>query len=198
MSVRRPYSPAGTGRFFGILTAVVVVVPLVVIALLFLEFDILSDESESDIPAQPPVELQRIEDLPEDRPDSDLSESPGGDETLPLEEEVAPTPPPPTELVHIVVAGDTLSAIARTFGVSLDAILAVNDIPDPNALLVGQRIVIPVAATAAETTPQPPPTAASEFQTPADAGLPAEEPSPSSDGAGDEAGSGVDPSNRSP
>lgn len=198
MSVRRPYSPAGTGRFFGILTAVVVLVPLVVVALLFLEFDILSDESESDIPAQPPIELQRIEDLPEDRPDSDLSEAPGGDETLPPEEEVAPAPPPPTELIHVVVAGDTLSAIARTFGVSLDAILAVNDIPDPNALLVGQRIVIPVATTAAETTPQPEPAAAPEVQTPADAGLPAEEPSPSSDGADDEAGSDVDPSNRSP
>ncbi len=185
MSVRRPYSPAGTGRFFGLLTAVVVLVPLVVIALLFLEFDILSDEDEGDVPAQAPIEIQRLDELPEDLPDAAPLEAPGGDETLPSEEEAAPAPPPPAERVHIVVAGDTLSAIARTFGVSLDAILAVNDIPDPNALLVGQRIVIPVAAPAAETAPQPEPTPAQEIQPPAGAAVPAEDPAPSADGAGD-------------
>ena len=70
-------------------------------------------------------------------------------------------------------------AIARTFGVTLDAILAVNDIPDPNALLVGQRITIPVAATPAETTPQLEATPAQEIQPPAGAALPAEDPAPS-------------------
>ena len=185
MSVRRPYSPAGTGRFFGLLTAVVVLVPLVVIALLFFEFDILSDEDEGDAPAQAPIDLQRLDELPEDLPDADSFAAPGGDETLPPEEEAAPAPPPPAERVHIVVAGDTLSAIARTFGVSLDAILAVNDIPDPNALLVGQRIVIPVAAPAAETALQPEPAPAQEIQPPAGAAVPAEEPAPSADGAGD-------------
>ena len=183
MSVRRPYSPAGTGRFFGLLTAVVVLVPLAVVALLFLEFDILSDEDEGDAPAQAPSEIQRLDEIPEDLPDADSFEAPGGDETLPPAEEVAPAPPLPAELVHIVVAGDTLSAIARAFGVSLDAILAVNDIPDPNALLVGQRIVIPVAAAAGETAPQPEPAPVQEIQPPAGAAIPAEDPAPSADGA---------------
>ena len=160
-------------------------VPLVVIALLFFEFDILSDEDEGDAPAQAPIDLQRLDELPEDLPDAAPLEAPGGDETLPPEEEAATAPPPPAERVHIVVAGDTLSAIARAFGVSLDAILAVNDIPDPNALLVGQRIVIPVAAPAAETAPQPEPAPAQEIQPPAGAAVPAEDPASSADGAGD-------------
>ena len=189
MSVRRPYSPAGSGRFFGFLTAIVVVVPIVVVALVFLEFDILSDENEGEAPAQAPSELQRIEDLL----DPDPVETPNEDEPLPPEEEVSPFLPPPTELVHIVVAGDTLGAIARTFGVTLDAILAVNDIPAPNALLVGQRITIPVAATPAETTPQLETTPAQEIQPPAGAALPAEDPAPFSDGVGDGIESAVDP-----
>lgn len=46
------------------------------------------------------------------------------------------------EIVHVVGAGETLSAIAVNYGVTVDEIVASNDL-DPNAILqIGQRIVI--------------------------------------------------------
>lgn len=45
--------------------------------------------------------------------------------------------------IYVVRPGDTLWAIARSQGVSLDAVLAANALPDPNQLVVGQAIIIP-------------------------------------------------------
>lgn len=45
--------------------------------------------------------------------------------------------------VYIVQAGDTLSAIARTFGVSVEQLAAANSITDPSAIFPGQQLVIP-------------------------------------------------------
>ena len=44
---------------------------------------------------------------------------------------------------HTVQAGDTLFGIASRYGTSLDSILAVNELEDPNALTVGQVIQLP-------------------------------------------------------
>jgi len=43
-------------------------------------------------------------------------------------------------LTHTVVAGDTLSQIAVTYGVTLDDLLAWNTIADPNVIQVGEEI----------------------------------------------------------
>lgn len=45
--------------------------------------------------------------------------------------------------IHVVNRGDTLSALAQRYGVSLDDIVLVNDIDDPDVLVVGQTLVIP-------------------------------------------------------
>jgi LysM repeat protein len=45
--------------------------------------------------------------------------------------------------VYIVQSGDTLTTIAIKFGVSLNSLLEANSITDPNALNVGDRLVIP-------------------------------------------------------
>lgn len=45
--------------------------------------------------------------------------------------------------VYIVQPGDTLYSIAARFNVSLDELMAANDIANPNLLNVGQRLVIP-------------------------------------------------------
>ena len=70
----------------------------------------------------------------------------------------APTPPPkanptatPTPMpawpatprVHVVVPGDTLTAIAAHYGVPVSAIQEANGIPDPGLIIVGQHLVIP-------------------------------------------------------
>ncbi len=53
-----------------------------------------------------------------------------------------PNPPPNQEIVYIVKRGDTLSEIAKKFGVSVESIVANNHIPNPNLIYVGQRLVI--------------------------------------------------------
>ncbi len=47
--------------------------------------------------------------------------------------------------VYTVVAGDTLTAIARRFGCDLQALVKANQLVDPNALRVGQQLRIPTA-----------------------------------------------------
>ena len=56
-----------------------------------------------------------------------------------------PTPTPePTPQVYVVAKGDTMSKIARKYGVTIDEILAVNpQIKNPNKIQIGDEIVIP-------------------------------------------------------
>lgn len=51
---------------------------------------------------------------------------------------------------YIVQSGDMLSAIAERYGVSMEAIVAANNLPNPDSLEVGQTLTIPVG------TPQAP------------------------------------------
>jgi LysM repeat protein len=44
---------------------------------------------------------------------------------------------------HTVQRGDTLSQIARTYGVTMQSIMSVNNISNPNHIWVGQRLCIP-------------------------------------------------------
>lgn len=58
--------------------------------------------------------------------------------------------------VHIVAAGDSLSAIASDFGVTVQNVMAANGITDPNHIEVGQVITIPKGNVAVPTpTPVP-------------------------------------------
>lgn len=55
-----------------------------------------------------------------------------------------PAPPGPScRLVHVVKRGETLSSIARMYGVSVKALMRANGIHDPNRIWVGQRLCIP-------------------------------------------------------
>lgn len=49
------------------------------------------------------------------------------------------------EVDYFVQANDSLSVIARTYGVDLNALMAANQIYDPNYLEVGQELTIPTA-----------------------------------------------------
>jgi len=79
----------------------------------------------------------------------------------------AASPTPPGPLTYAVEAGDTLAAIARTYGVSIDDLMTANGLTDPNLLQVGQILIIPVApapspdiSPSAETASEPSATAA--------------------------------------
>lgn len=64
-------------------------------------------------------------------------------EAPPSELSDAGAQPSPAPQVYTVVAGDTLSAIARRFGCNLRSLIDANQLADPNALRVGQQLRIP-------------------------------------------------------
>ncbi len=67
--------------------------------------------------------------------------------------EGAPTPTP-APFVYVVQPGDSLSSIATKFGISSITLIEVNNIQDPNALAVGDELLIPgyvAPATAGST-----------------------------------------------
>lgn len=66
-----------------------------------------------------------------------------------------PTAGRPTATVHTVVPGDTLGTIAVRYGVSLEDLMAANNLVDPNILSVGQTLMIPIGGL--EPTPTEPP-----------------------------------------
>ncbi len=76
--------------------------------------------------------------------------------STPLDTVAAPTPTAvPAEievprLTYTVESGDLLGTIAATFGVPLGAIIAVNDMLNPDLIQVGQEIVIPTEEEVAE------------------------------------------------
>ena len=79
--------------------------------------------------------------------DADPTPSPTAAVATPTPE---PTPPPaPTPQVYVIKEGDTLSKVARSFGLTLDELLAANTetITDPDRIAVGDEIVIPVPTT---------------------------------------------------
>jgi LasA protease len=79
----------------------------------------------------------------------DATAVPSPDAGLPNVGSLASPAPPPQ--VYVVQAGDTLSAISRRFGVSLDALISANSLANPNALQVGQKLSIP--STQSEVAP---------------------------------------------
>ena len=68
-----------------------------------------------------------------------------------------PTPEPPSE--HTVKRGDTLGKIAKAFGTTVAAIMALNSsIRNPNVISIGQKIKIPNKSSGGTPTPTPDPT----------------------------------------
>lgn len=66
--------------------------------------------------------------------------------TIPPSQTPAPTPTP---AIYTIARNDTLSAIAKKFGITVEALLAANPGMIPQALAVGQTITIPPASQAA-------------------------------------------------
>lgn len=68
-----------------------------------------------------------------------------------------PRPEPDDVISHTVVRGDTLSGIAKRYGITLRRLIEANNIEDPNRLRVGQRLLIPdvIQAPSLESEPEP-------------------------------------------
>ncbi|WP_100405602.1 LysM peptidoglycan-binding domain-containing protein [Bacillus solitudinis] len=50
-------------------------------------------------------------------------------------------------IIHVVQSGEALWQIARRYNVDLTSIVQVNELPNPNQLVIGQALVIPVPGT---------------------------------------------------
>lgn len=75
----------------------------------------------------------------------------------------SPTPSPTRVHVrHVVRKGETLSTVARVYGVSLRSLIAANDLRDPDLLYVGQEVLLPEGAIIAEPGTDPTPITPSE------------------------------------
>jgi LysM repeat protein len=83
-------------------------------------------------PINPPVDTQPA---PEPEPEPVPAR--------PTEPAPAPTEPPPATFVYIVQQGETLWGIAKKFGTTVDAIVALNNIEDRNKIRAGQKLLIP-------------------------------------------------------
>ena len=58
--------------------------------------------------------------------------------------EITPQPEPSAQ-VYLIKEKDTLSKVAKRFGITLDELLAANpDIKDPDKISIGQQIIIPL------------------------------------------------------
>ena len=69
---------------------------------------------------------------------------PNPDMPLPTSTPVPPNLPRGTKIEYTVQTGDSLGGIANLFNSTVEAIATENNITDPNALFVGQLLVIPV------------------------------------------------------
>jgi LysM repeat protein len=89
--------------------------------------------------------------------------------TPPSPPETAPTAEPtpassPAPITHVVQPGETLSEIARMYGVTVEAVVEANNLDNPNAIREGQVLLIPSSTAPApteEATRQPVPTPSS-------------------------------------
>ena len=67
------------------------------------------------------------------------------------------TPIPPdlasgTEVTYTIQAGDTLAGIATLFNSTVEEIIEANELEDPNAIFVGQQLIIPANLVTATAT----------------------------------------------
>jgi LysM repeat protein len=61
----------------------------------------------------------------------------------PITPEQRPASASQDEVTYVIREGDTLSGIATQFGVSVEQLLELNDILDPDSIRVGQEIRVP-------------------------------------------------------
>ena len=55
--------------------------------------------------------------------------------------------PEPVQTIHVVQPGETLSQIAKQYGVSVAALTAANGLADPHLIKIGQELIIPGPAS---------------------------------------------------
>ncbi|MFN8531868.1 MAG: LysM peptidoglycan-binding domain-containing protein [Anaerolineae bacterium] len=60
--------------------------------------------------------------------------------------------PPPGVTIHVVQRGETLYSIALNYGLTIDALVELNGLDNPNNIQVGERLLVPAQPEAAHQT----------------------------------------------
>lgn len=87
--------------------------------------------------------------------------APAGATVAALARSATPTAGQPTATIHVVAPGDTLGTISVRYGVSLEDLMAANNLTNPDVLSVGQTLAIPIGGlepTSTEPAPDVPTT----------------------------------------
>jgi LysM repeat protein len=98
---------------------------------------IIAAATETAVPTEEPTEAPETP-----SPSPDATETTAPTRTSPATPSPSPTATPEGE-TYTIQEGDTLTAIAESFGVTLDELIAANNITDPNNVPVGTVLVIP-------------------------------------------------------
>jgi LysM repeat protein len=96
-------------------------------------------------------------------PGASAGGSPGASASASPTSSAVPSPaatPVVSPTVYVVKQGDQLSRIAASFGVTLQALQAANRIANPNFIIPGQKLVIPVPSASASVSPAASPSGA--------------------------------------
>ena len=116
--------------------AVVVVGTLAAAGVSSAGFGLLGTATSAPQPTATPTPSPTPSPTPTPEPTPSVSPTPTASPT-------PPSTPAPSVRIYVVQPGDTLSAIAARFGVSVQAIINANGLANPNTLGIGQRLVIP-------------------------------------------------------
>ena len=130
----------------GLARGVVLLAVAVLIAVTFATRGLWNPDINGASAQAPPQSNRQMPALPTPTPQLLVVPPAAPTPTLSRPPTLAPTPTPlptPAPAEYVVQAGDTLSAIAQEFGVTVTALAEYNEIADPNAILVGQRLQIP-------------------------------------------------------
>jgi LysM repeat protein len=72
--------------------------------------------------------------------------------TAPVAEATTTTGPKYDDEFYLVQQGDSLSAIAESFGVKVEDVMAANGISNPDKIQAGQKLIIPSGSAPTTTT----------------------------------------------
>jgi LysM repeat protein len=98
-------------------------------------------EADAEVDAEPTVEEEK---LSASEMDAGAEAAPGSANEMASDEEVVDlTAQPGEDLIHTVQAGENLTAIARNYGVSVEAILTLNEIENADRITAGDELRIP-------------------------------------------------------
>lgn len=104
-------------------------------------------------PVQADIDAQNLPDIPPMPPKVEATPTESSLVLPPVVAQVDVPQTPAADNIYVVQKGDSISKIAARHGVKTADILALNNIADPNKIIVGQKLLLPAYATPSQSKP---------------------------------------------